>query len=51
MRSSEAGRPIGIPVVVERATEAPRARQMQRAITTSGNRQIDGVRQRTLSGD
>src|SRR4051812_46022121 len=45
--AEQAGRPVRIPVVVERATDAPGFGQMQGAVATGESRQVDCVRGRT----
>src|SRR5882672_1475813 len=45
--AEQAGRPVGIPVVVVGATDTPGFGQMQRAVAASGSRQIDRIGGRT----
>src|SRR5207244_601965 len=41
--AEQAGRPVGIPVVVECTTDTPGLRQLETAIAARGDRQVDGV--------
>ena len=41
--AEQAGRPVGIPVVVDRATDTPSLRQLELAIAAVGSRKVDGI--------
>jgi hypothetical protein len=45
--SEQAARPLGVPVVVERTTDAPSLCQLERAVVAEQARRIDGIRGRT----